>query len=221
MKKIIKYSTLLIIGIIVSYFISVFLLPYITVKGSAIQTVREINIYIKSNGVHTDIVFPIRNKYYDWTSKIKQKNTKHPSTEMKYVAIGWGDKGFYLDTPTWGDLTVKTALNAAFGLSSTALHTTYYQHITESNNCVKLKLSESEYESLCDYINKSAQIKNNAFIPIKTNSNYGDHDAFYEAKGTYHLLKTCNTWTNTALKKCGQKACLWTITDNQILIKNK
>ncbi len=221
MKKTIKYIGFIFVGIILTYIISVFVLPYITVKGTTVQTLREINIYIKSNGVHTDIVVPIKNKYYNWNTKIKQKHTKLPSEKMKYVGIGWGDKGFYLNTPTWSDLTVKTALTAALGRSSTALHTTYYPSMKETNDCVKLSLTNKQYIKLCNYIEKSALIHNNEFVPIKTTAYYGNHDAFYEANGVYHLFKTCNTWTNTALKVCGQNACLWTITDNEILTKNK
>lgn len=221
MKKTIKYIGFVFIGFIISYLLAALLLPHITVRANAIQTVREINIYIKSNGVHTDIVLPIKNKYYNWNIKIKQKHIKTPSAKMQYVAIGWGDKGFYLNTPTWADLTVKNTLVAALGLGSTALHTTYYKNIREHKNCVKISITKEQYLALCSYIENSAQIKNNEFIPIKTTANYGNNDAFYEAKGVYHLFKTCNTWTNTALQKCGQNACLWTVTDTQILIKNK
>lgn len=46
---------------------------------------------------------------------------------------------------------------------------------------------------------------------INTNAVYGKTDAFYEAKGKYSLFKTCNTWTNNALKASEQRACVWTI----------
>lgn len=39
---------------------------------------------------------------------------------------------------------------------------------------------------------------------------YTRRDAFYKAKGSLNLFKTCNTWTNNALKTAGLKACLWT-----------
>ena len=41
-------------------------------------------------------------------------------------------------------------------------------------------------------------------------------DAFYDAKGSYNLTRTCNTWTNNALKAAGLKACLWTPFDSGI-----
>jgi hypothetical protein len=45
---------------------------------------------------------------------------------------------------------------------------------------------------------------------------YGKHAAFYEAKGSYNLFYTCNTWANQALKAANQKAALWTVLDKGI-----
>ena len=221
MNKTIKKIIIGIISILIAYILLVILLPHIGVRAETVQKIKEINIYIKSNGVHTDIVLPLKNKYYNWTIKFKQKHTPKPSDNMKLIAIGWGDQGFYLNTPTWSDLTIKTACTAAFGLGTTALHTTYYQNLKEDGNCVKITLTPEQYNTLCNYIIASAPQKNGEFINIKTNANYGNHDAFYKANGTYHVFKTCNTWTNNALKVCGQNACLWTVTDKQILIKNQ
>lgn len=214
-KKIVLAMVLLLVG----YGLALLILPHIAIKAETVHQLREVNVFIKSNGVHTDIVVPIKNKFYDWNTVVKQKHTLQPSSNMNYVAVGWGDKGFYLNTPTWDDLTFETAFRAATGLSTTAIHITYYKKMLENERCVKLILTEKQYQQLCAYIVNSAQLKNNEFIPIKTDAVYGNHDAFYEAKGTYSLFKSCNTWTNKALKTSGQKACLWTVLDTPILNK--
>ena len=48
---------------------------------------------------------------------------------------------------------------------------------------------------------------------------YGNNDQFYEAVGSYSCFKTCNTWTNQALKESKLKACLWTPFDFGIISK--
>ena len=50
---------------------------------------------------------------------------------------------------------------------------------------------------------------------------YGQKDAFYEAKGSYSLFYTCNTWANNALKAANQKASLWTVYDKGIFCHYK
>lgn len=217
--KTFKRILLALLLFVLTYILALFILPHISIKAETVHQLREVNVFIKSNGVHTDIVVPIKNKYYDWNRMIKQKHTLQPSKSMNYVAIGWGDKGFYLNTPTWNDLTFETAFKAATGTSTTAIHVTYYKKILENEKCVKLMLTATQYQQLCNYIIDSAQLKNNEFIPINTHAIYGAHDAFYEAKGTYSLFTSCNTWTNNALKTSGQKACLWTVLDTPILNK--
>ena len=41
-------------------------------------------------------------------------------------------------------------------------------------------------------------------------------DNFYEAKGSYYFLNTCNTWVNQIFKKCGLKAKLFILTSGSL-----
>jgi len=151
----------------------------------------------------------------DWSTQIKVENTLAKDTTAKFIAFGWGDKGFYLDTPEWSDLKASTAFNAAFALGSTAIHATFYPAIAENKNCVKIAISKENYQKLITYIEQSFQYDGNnnpMFIPATT---YGKNDSFYEAKGKYNLFHTCNSWANGALKK-PIKSCFWTVTDSGI-----
>lgn len=139
---------------------------------------------------------------------------------MQFVAFGWGDKSFYLETPNWSDLKFKVAFNAVFGLSTTAIHATFYNSLQENESCKEIRISQQEYNKLCKYILQSFQLNEKSeTINIPTNANYGNTDAFYEAKGTYNLFFTCNTWANNALKVSGLSCCLWTIFDTGIFLK--
>ncbi len=222
MKKLFKRLAYAIIGfvtIIFTYLGSAYILSRIS-TDKEINTTNDIAIYIITNGVHTDIVVPLKNTYYDWSKEILFSHTKLQDTTMNFLAMGWGDKGFYLETPTWSDLKFSVAFNAMFGLGSTAIHTTFYKNIQENETCKKISLSSDQYRRLIKYITDSFQ-KNetNHFMNIKTKANYSNMDAFYEANGKYSAFKTCNTWANNGLKACGQKACLWTPFDTGIFLK--
>lgn len=208
-------------GLVVLYILCAYLFSKITIDKEA-NSKAQITIYIKTNGVHTDIVMPTVNEQMDWSQQIKFLNTKTADTSSVYLGMGWGDKGFYLETPTWGDLTAKVAFNAMFGLGSTAIHATYYSKITENDSCKKIQISKQQYARLINYITNSFQKDTSGnFINIKTKANYSTTDAFYEANGKYSLFKTCNTWANSALKSCGQKCCFWTALDKGIFAKYK
>jgi len=224
LKNTLKYILFTIIGIvsfIIVYIGCAYFLSRIQVDEEG-NTKDEVEIFIKTNGVHTDIVFPVRNSQINWNKEIKYSNTKSADTTAQYLAMGWGDKGFYLETPTWADLKASVAFNAAFGLSSTAIHTTFHQKIVENDSCVRILISKEQYSRLIKYVKDSfKKDKDGHFINIKTNANYTNSDAFYEANGSYSMFHTCNTWANNGLKTCGQKACFWTPFDTGIFLKYK
>ena len=37
-------------------------------------------------------------KEIDWSQKFPYEDTVAKDSTLRYIAIGWGDKGFYLDT---------------------------------------------------------------------------------------------------------------------------
>lgn len=153
----------------------------------------------------------------DWSDFVPFYHTRGNDTTTDFVAFGWGDKNFYLNTPEWSDLKFSTAFHAAFGLSEAALHVTFYHRLRQSKSCKKLSVSADNYRKLVNYISGSfEQDESGKLRHIETEAVYGNNDAFYEAKGNYHIFYSCNTWTNEALKACGQRACLWTPFDKGI-----
>ena len=206
---------------IILYIIASLLLSKITIDKES-DTKPEVEIFILTNGVHTDIVMPAKNDQIDWSRQIQFQNTKAADSTYHYIAMGWGDKGFYLETPEWSDLKASVAFKAATGLSTTAIHTTYYKRMKLGEDCKSMMISKEQYSRLITYITDSFQKDPSGnFLPIKTDANYGKTDAFYEANGSYSLFHTCNSWANKALKASGQKCCFWTATDSGIFSKYK
>ena len=217
MKKIfIKIAKVLgvILGVIAFYILCCFLIPKIPVSAEATSDPKVVDVYLYTNGVHTDVVVPIKNQFYDWSQSISFDNTRSKRTDFNYVGIGWGDKGFYLDTPTWAELKPSTAFKAAFWLGDSAMHCTFYSKMKVADDCVKVSLTEKQYMQLVQFINdKFDRDSKGDFKFIATDAVYDNNDAFYDAKGSYNLFYTCNTWANDALKASGQKAALWSPTD--------
>jgi len=222
MKRFLKYASrfsLVLSALIALYFLLAFCLSRITVNANPVNK-PEVAIYIMTNGVHTDIVMPAVSDQINWTKEISYKNTLEADSSYGYLAMGWGDKKFYIETPGFADLKLSTAVRAISGLSTSAMHATYYQNIKEDNDCKKIMISTEQYKKLIAYmLNSFEKDSIGHLIPVKTSVHYDIGDAFYEAKGSYSIFKTCNTWANAALKACGQKSCLWTIFDTGIFIK--
>ncbi|MGZ5264115.1 MAG: TIGR02117 family protein [Kaistella sp.] len=206
-----------IIGLAAFYLLCGFLIPYIKIPEKPVSQPENVVVYILTNGVHTDLVVPVKSPEIDWSKEILFENTLSKRTDFKYLSIGWGDKGFYLDTPTWAELKVSTAVKAAFWMSESAMHCTFYDTMAEGEDCIKLTLTREQYLDLIRFIRgKFDRDENGKPILIKTDAVYGKNDAFYDAKGSYSFLDTCNTWSNNGLKAAGQKAALWTPSDRGI-----
>ena len=122
-----------------------------------------IEVFLLTNGVHTDIVLPTKNANKDWTKSISPMTTKTDNSSSKFVAFGWGDKGFFLETPTWSDLRVSTAFNALFYLGSATMHTTFYKEseLQENASCKKISISKENYQKLVNFIENSFKTTEN------------------------------------------------------------
>jgi uncharacterized protein (TIGR02117 family) len=183
------------------------LLPYLKV-GTPTTSEKNITLFIKTNGVHVEIIMPKNSSIINWNEFIDEKLFPDVDSSFDHLSVGWGDKGFYLNTPTWGDLKASTAVNAIFGLGGTAMHVSY-QKISNDPEIKKLNISNEEYLSLVNYIKSSFEMKNDSIQLIK-HPLYGNHDNYFEAKGKYSLFKTCNVWAGNALKAANVRIGVWT-----------
>ena len=157
--KLISYTIAGFIGFIAVYFLCAITLSYIPVNNNFTPTTSGIDIYILSNGIHTDLVLPTKNEYKNWTKEIPYENTLSKDSRANFMAFGWGEKGFYLETPKWKDLKISTVLKAMFALNTCAMHITNYNYLKENNECKKITISPEQYKKLVEYI-ESSLIKN-------------------------------------------------------------
>ena len=206
----------LLLSLIIIYLIIVMLgalLPQDGLSGGSGGA--KVEIYLQSNGVHTDFILPAKNHLNDWKSFLNPKN--YPLTEDDYVGFGWGDKAFYIETPRWEDLTLNTAFNALFMDSPSAMHVRYLSSApAENERCVSLVVSEGNYVNLVTYIKNSFKTENSSAVLIP-NASYWGYDQFYLAHGNYTLFNTCNNWTNEGLKVAGIRTARFAVFSKTII----
>lgn len=200
-KKIIKWIFCFLL-IPITYIIISLIVSSITVDRIVNNENSEKLIYLSTNGVHLDMIIPIEN-----VDSLVLPGIKHDRNE-KYLSFGWGDENFYINTPTWGDLTLKNAFNAMFLKSSTLMHVTRYKQ--KRSDWVEIKVNESELKKLNNYLLNTFETNENGMKIILKNQGYSSIDDFYKSKGSYSCFKTCNSWVNIGFKESGLKSCLWT-----------
>lgn len=193
----------LILSILLVYGIIALVGTYVTVNRNQNKVDPDKKkIYLHSNGVHLDIIVP---KQYLTDSLAKDLYSEDLN---QYFAFGWGDRNFYINTPTWGDLTFKNAVLAMFWKSSTLIHVTRYNAIHKSWK--PIYVTDDQLKGVIETIDNSFEMNAEQTKTRLNCATYGDNDDFYEARGSYSCFKTCNTWANSTLKNNGLKACWWT-----------
>ena len=199
------------VGLYVGVAAALMLLPANTAAPAEAASVEA---YVLSNGVHTDLVFPARSGAIDWTALFDPRDAQAVPPDAEFVAIGWGDRAFYLHTPTWADLTLRRAVGALFGANASLLHVTWLTRAQLRQGAYAMPLSPRQYRQLADHVRDSLPGGRATVLP---GAGYGPEDAFYEAEGSYHLFETCNTWTGRGLRRAGVPVSRWTPFDFNVV----
>lgn len=166
---------------------------------------RGIMVFVESNGVHTGIVVPKVAAGIDWRDMARPEHLADPRYGAHpYLSFGWGDRAFYLETPTWGDVKPSTVLAAAFGSGDTLVHLDHLPRPAPTDDVRALLLSPTEYHRLAAFIRATVADR------PRRHPGYGPYDAFYTGRGRYSVARTCNSWTGEALAHAGVRVGRWT-----------
>jgi hypothetical protein len=161
---------------------------------------EAVTIYVRSNEIHTDVVLPVRcdDPPADWSWRFPPEHFATDVSDYRYVAVGWGNRQFYVETPTWADFKLSSAVAALFWPSETVLHVEYLYDVAEGDSFRRVLISREQYRELVGFIESSA-------------------DRFYQATGRYHAFNTCNQWTGRGLARAGAPVGIWTPLKPQVL----
>lgn len=160
-----------------------------------------VTIYVATNGVHTGVLVPAAGYGVDWRELVRPEHLPDPRYAGRWLWFGWGDREFYLNTPTWADVSPVTVLRAATGSGDTLVHVDHLPGPYEDARPVRI--SRAQYQKLSAAIRAS-------FAPGPPIRGYGPADVFYPGRGRYSALTTCNAWTGDVLAKAGIRVGWWT-----------
>ncbi|MEX0921358.1 MAG: DUF2459 domain-containing protein [Rhodovibrionaceae bacterium] len=118
------------------------------------------------------------------------------------LQFGWGDRRYY----TAEDKSLGLALEAALRPSPSVLHVAGFVEPPERryppDKLLSLMLTEAEFRRLLRAI--SGDFLRDGTAPAESFSEgLFANSRFYEARGSFHLFNTCNTWTARKLEVAG------------------
>ena len=121
---------------------------------------------------------------------------------LSHIALGWGDRGFFLETETWDDFKISTATNALLLPSESCVHVSFTNPAAYEDS-VSVKISPAQYARLVEFICSTFDLDDQGNIVQIPGEAYSTNDAFFRAKGKYHFFNTCNSWVGRCLKVAG------------------
>jgi uncharacterized protein (TIGR02117 family) len=172
------------------------------------QTPGGVPIFVMSNGFHSDVVVPLHEPrtQTDWLQKLGQPAWTNQFAHYQFMAFGWGSEGFFLDSYGGHFPRLSTTLRAALPGKS-LMHVGFYPAPpTAGSRVIPLLISEAQYQKLVELITHSFQLDSVGHFSLRNSAGYTSHDFFFRANGHYHLLRTCNDWTNRTLGRAGIRA---------------
>lgn len=212
LKKILKWFLYLLI-LPITYLIVSLILTEITIDRKNNTSISDNTIFLSTNGVHLEIILSKNDIDDDLLNGLIYSETD------KYLSFGWGEENFYINTPTWNDLTFRNTFNAMFLKSTSLMHVTRYKQ--KQNHWVEIKVNKNELIKLNRYILHTFKKNETGNKILLKGKGFTQTDDFYRAKGSYSIFKTCNSWVNSVFKKSGLKSSLWTPFDFGLINKHK
>ena len=172
---------------------------------------QGIDVWLRSNGVHVDLILPVSTAERDWRDDFPLRSFGDPPRAPRWVAFGWGARDFFVNVREWKDLTAGAALRALMR-APTVLHVEYVADdaaIGAANAVRKIIVTRDEHAFLVRYVHSSLALDPGGRPQLLPGMGYSGNDNFYEGAGNYTPIATCNEWVNGGLKGAGLPAPLW------------
>jgi len=205
-SSIIRRLVIAVLALPVAYLIAALIGSLIPVNAAWHEPEEGITIYLADNGVHADLILPVRAQGLDWAPLVPRSDMADARPEMEWIAFGAGERRVYLDTPTWADMSLRTAWAATTG-GERVIHAEYTADPAYAAR--EIRLTPEQYRRLWAAIRAEFRLDGSGHPVRIDHPGYGPRDAFYDGIGRASALSTCNNWVAGRLRLAGVKVPVW------------
>ena len=188
------------------YLVAALIGSLIPVNRDWTEPAQGATIYLADNGVHVDIIMPVKADGLDWAPLIPVRDFAAADPDSRWIAFGSGEERVYLETPRWRDIRPRTIWSALTG-GRRVMHVEYvpspYYSVRE------IHLRPEEYRRLWAAIRADFVLDPGGRPELIDHPGYGPSDAFYRATGKASAFRTCNSWGAGRLRVAGVRTSLW------------
>ncbi len=154
------------------------------------------SFYVVDHGLHTGLVIA-RPDLLQVLPTLAER-----FADGDFVELGWGDEAFYRAPQP----TLSLALRALFGSTATVLHAVKIdgdpRRRFAASEMIEVQVSEEGYQKLLRFV-AATFAHSAAGTAVVLGPGLYAQSTFYQAKGSYSLSYTCNTWVAEVLAQTG------------------
>ena len=155
-----------------------------------------IRIFVVKHGWHTGVVVPNIGRQAPFTF------LDPVFGRAAYYEFGWGDRKFYPES----EPGIWLALRAVLWPTQSVMHVVALPEspVTAFAGAAmeELQVSEQGYREILDYLTQHFVLDDQS-QPVAGGRGLYGNSRFFDAHGSFHAFRTCNTWTAQALQQGG------------------
>ena len=168
----------------------------------------ERDILVLESPLHTDIVLPNDPDVRVRFAFLRGTNVPFDHSDLRWLSFGWGSRAFYTTAGSYADIAPGAVWRAATG--DAAVMRVVGLPEVRMDGIRRLSLDDKSFRRLLAFIVDTFEKRGDDVVPV--DASIGPDDAFFQAKGRFHLFNPCNEWTRKALVSAGVPAGRWTPT---------
>ncbi|EBA17556.1 hypothetical protein RSK20926_07457 [Roseobacter sp. SK209-2-6] len=208
------------VGLLAAYFLAA-LLGAVLPAGQETTAPwgRPYRVLLAAGPIHYDFLIPLDAPTKAYFALLEPVLPELNHSEAAWLVLGWGAKDFYTTSGDYGDITLKAIGRGLFGDSS-VLRADVLGRIDPHLDLPEIAFSEGEYAAFLKALDASFARGSDGVIQVLQHPGLTQSDRFFEARGRFHLFRTCNTWIARMIRASGRRFGLWTPTPYSVTLSH-
>ena len=166
-------------------------------------------VLLLAGAIHTDLALPADPDVLAAYGFLEGAGLPVRDPAVRWLAVGWGGREFYIHTPTWDRLQAWPLLRG-LTLDQAAMHVQLAGEMEMPHASVlALDLAPEQFAKVLAASLAGFRRGEDGAPELIEGAAYNAFDAFYEANGQFTALMGCNTWAGAALRAGGVRTGWW------------
>lgn len=170
---------------------------------------RSHQVLLVAGPIHYDFLIPLDPQVRRQFGFLAASGLAITDPRSEWLVIGWGAREFYTTIGDYRDIELSAIVKGALGDRS-VLRVDVLGALPPLPDMPKIGFTDAEFDALLSAMASSFEAGPAQQVQRLPHSGFTHSDAFFAAKGRFHLFRTCNTWVAQMIRASGRRFGAWT-----------